>query len=329
MRRALPFLILVAIACGDDETSGASPSSSSSSSSGGTSTPLPGAGAGRGFPESGPWVSFYGTARKMGDLQKVADTFRIINIDADPGLRNFSPDEIATLKAGGRNRVISYLNLGACEDFRSYWSKAPDGIVPCDANDAAKLGDYHGFPSEQWMDPSNADYQRLILDHVAPRLAETGVDGFFFDNLELLEHRANSDNGPCNDACRQGGFDLVKKLRDKFPNLLFVMQNATGDVVRNGVSEGVPFPTLLDGVSHEDIYEPSFQPAVEKELAGWGKLGHMPGGRPFWLATEDYVGDCENEAAARSVYERSRAAGFSPYVSDESGGQQVVCFWPF
>jgi hypothetical protein len=38
---------------------------------------------GPGFPVSGPWVSFYGSAAEMGDLAKVARTYRIINLDAD------------------------------------------------------------------------------------------------------------------------------------------------------------------------------------------------------------------------------------------------------
>src|SRR4051812_34846006 len=57
--------------------------------------------SGPGFPASGPWVSFYGNAAEMGDLTKVARTYRIINIDADPAAGNFSAAQLDTLKAGG------------------------------------------------------------------------------------------------------------------------------------------------------------------------------------------------------------------------------------
>ncbi|MCU1280392.1 MAG: hypothetical protein JWM53_3938, partial [bacterium] len=58
----------------------------------------------RGFPQTAPWVSFYGTAAEMGDLNRVASTFRVINLDADPGGGgNFTTAQIATLKAGGQN----------------------------------------------------------------------------------------------------------------------------------------------------------------------------------------------------------------------------------
>lgn len=286
-------------------------------------------GNGRGFPAAAPWVSFYGASPQMGDLDKVKTTFRIINIDADPGLANFSPAQITQLKNGGANRVISYFDIGSCEAFRSYWSSVPAPFVSCNANTAAKLGQYNGFPNEQWMDPSNAEYQSLIVDFVAPRLAATGVDGFFLDNLELLEHSGSSTNGPCSAACKQAGLDLVKRLRDKFPNLLFVMQDATGPATHDGVTGGVPFPQLLDGLSHEDVYEPQYQQAVETEILGWKSLNLTPGGHPFWIGTEDYVGDCSNSTDAHTVYDESRAKGFSPYVTDDAGGQQLVCYWGF
>ena len=63
----------------------------------------------------------------MGALDKVAAMFRIINIDADPSMSNFTPAEIAQLRAGGANRVTSYLNIGSCENFRSYW----DAVLAC------------------------------------------------------------------------------------------------------------------------------------------------------------------------------------------------------
>ncbi len=283
----------------------------------------------RGFPAGSPWVSFYGTAQQMGDLARVASTFRVINIDADPDVGNFTPAQIAQLRAGGRNRVISYFNLGSCENYRSYWSSAPAGLRSCSANTAAQRGAYDGYPDEVWMNVGDAAYQRLLLDHVAPRLVAQGIDGFFFDNLELIEHGTSTSNGPCDAACAQGGLDLIRKLREKYPDLLFVMQNATGDFTRQGRTGGVAYPALLDGISHEEVYAPSPDTDAEAELAAWGALGLRPGGRAFWIATEDYVGSCSAATAARAVYDKSRARSFHPYATDASGGQLGVCFWPF
>lgn len=284
---------------------------------------------GRGFPAAGPWVAFYGSASEMGDLDRVARTFRIIVIDADPDERNFTAAQLGGLKAGGSNRVLSYLNLGACESFRSYWSTAPAGLVACKHNTAAQLGPYSGYADEVWMDLGNAEYQRLILQHVAPRLVAQGVDGFFLDNMELVEHSPDDPNGPCSPACRQGGLDLVRRLRENYPDLLIVMQNATGDVTRLGTTRGVRFADLLDGISHEEVYAPRRDEEAERQLEAWRDMRLRPGGRPFWIGTEDYVGACSNVTAARAAYAASRANGFSPYASDASAGQQSVCYWHF
>jgi len=172
-------------------------------------------------------------------------------------------------------------------------------------------------------------YQDLIVGYVAARLAAKGVDGFYLDNLELVEHGPRDANGPCDSACRQGGLDIVRKLREKYPNLLLVMQNATGDITRKGSTNGVAFPTLLDGISHEEVYAPTYDATAESELRAWRGLGLKPCGRTFWIGTEDYVGSASNIKKACAVYARSRAQGFSPYASDASGGQQKVFYWPF
>ena len=92
----------------------------------------------RGVRENTPWLAFYGNARQLGDLRRVTAAFRLINIDADPGTANFSRAQIAALRGGGRNTVISYLNVGACEQYRSYWNEAPAGLIPCGANRSNK-----------------------------------------------------------------------------------------------------------------------------------------------------------------------------------------------
>jgi cysteinyl-tRNA synthetase len=291
------------------------------------SAPLDGGGA-RGFPMTGPWLSFYGTSQQLGSLTMAASTFRILNIDADPDAGNFTSGEIAQLRASGQNRVISYLDVGSCENFRSYWTTAP-GFVTCSANTAAQLGPYAGYPDEVWMNPANTDYQNLIVGYVAPRLAAQGVDGFFLDNLEIVEHGTATTDGPCDAACSQGGLDLVAKLRAAFPSMLIVMQNATSDVTRLGTTGGVALPSLLDGISHEEVDFPTADPTARMQLDAWRGMSLQPGGHPFFIGVEDYVGSCTNTSQAQTAYDITRDAGFSPYATDSSAGQHVVCYWPF
>jgi cysteinyl-tRNA synthetase len=284
---------------------------------------------GRGIPRNSPWVSFYGTARKMGDLRAVASRFRLINIDADPGAGNFTRAEIATLRADGRNTVVSYLNIGTCERDRSYFAQVPGRLLSCGANVRGQLGKSRSYPREVWMNPANADYQRLILTYVAPRLAATGVNGFFLDNFEIVEHGPHDPEAPCDTKCVQGALMLVSELRRAFPALVIVMQNATSAVTRDAMVGGVSFPSLLDGVSREETYAPRQDATAESELVAWRSLGLTVAGRPFSITTEDYVGGCQNTRLARRVYARSRRQGFSPYATISSANQDTVCFWPF
>jgi cysteinyl-tRNA synthetase, unknown class len=295
--------------------------------------PKPGAGApkgpGRGFPAAGPWVSFYGAAKDAGPLEKLAATFRVINIDADPGVGAWTPEQIALLKAGGNNRVISYMNVGSCERFREYHGAAPAGFVPCKDNLRAQRGRYAGYPDETWMDLGNADYQKLIVEYVARRLVAAGVDGFYLDNMEMVEHGDKTNNGPCGDRCRQGGLELVARLRRAYPQHLIVMQNATSDITRLGKTADGPYPALLDGVAHESVFYPSRDDEALAQMKAWHAMKLTPGGRPFFLGVEDYVGSCKEVAKAKKAYALSRRHGFSPYASDASAGQQRICYWGF
>ena len=256
-------------------------------------------------------MTYYGDASGL-DLNRAASTYRIMDIDIDPGTGNFTAANVAALKNNGQNKVLSYLNLGSCEHWRDYWSNVPSGFVSCSANTAAQAGAYQGYSDETWMNVGNADYQNLILNYVAPRLVAQGADGFYLDNLEIVEHGTSTSNGPCDASCSQGGLDLVRKLRQKYPNLLIVMQNATSNVTRTGTTGGVPFASLLDGVAHEEVYKPTYDSGVEQELLNWKSMNLAPGGHPFWIATVDYVGSCSNTADASSAYTSSRSHGFSP-----------------
>ena len=281
----------------------------------------------RGFPNGSPWVSFYGDATGV-DLAKVASTFRIINVDADPTAGNFTDAQIQTMRAGGTNRVISYMNVGACENYRSYWSTKPQGFESCTSSGALTTS-YGGYPNEKWANLSNVAYRKLIVEYVAPRLAARGVDGFFLDNLEVVEHGASATEGPCDATCAQGGLDLVWELRQKFPDLLIVMQNATSDVTRMGTTHGVPFPSLLDGVSHEEVYTQGAGPGSRTEMLAWKAMNLVVNGRPFWLAAEDYVGSCSAgaKAAQQSIAAKAAMDGLNSYVTDASAMQTKPCFW--
>lgn len=188
------------------------------------------------------------------------------------------------------------------------------------------------------MNVGDPDWQQFILEYLAPRLVAQHVDGFYFDNLEIIEHTDDNQQPFCDDDCVHGGLHLVKCLRSAYPNLLFVMQNATSETTRLGATDGVAYATLLDGIAHEEVfttlgengtYHLQTDNDAVNQLVAWQNMNLTPGGQPLWIATEDYVNNCANTNDAQQVYRQAQQYGFSPYVSDASGGQQVICYWPF
>lgn len=121
----------------------------------------------------------------------------------------------------------------------------------------------------------------------------------------------------------------VWKLRQRFPDLLIVMQNATGAFTRNGSTHGVLYRTLLDGISHEEVYSNGGDAQARQEMLAWKSLGLGVAGRPFWLAVEDYAGACSSskKSSAQTLRSKADVDGLSSYVTDESGQQQRPCYW--
>lgn len=306
-----------------NSTNGSNTSNSTGGTATGTSAPvIP---AARALPASPVWIAYYGSASAI-NIAQVAATFKLIIIDADPGTGTpaFSAAQITALKANGA-KVLSYLNFGACEKSRTYWNTVPSGFVSCGANTAAQISKYQGFP-EYWMNPANADYQNLIVNYVATRLAATGVDGFMLDNFEIVGHGANASAGPCDATCAQGGLDLVKRLRDQFPNLAIVLNAAPVQVI-GGTTGGVSFPWLIDGVLSEQVYLPSVSTSMVQQLQAWKSAEQNLGRSNFFVGSLDYASSCTATSAAQTAWTSSLQAGFSPLISTTS--LTSICWWPF
>jgi cysteinyl-tRNA synthetase, unknown class len=271
------------------------------------------------------WTVYYGSANNL-DIARVASTFKLIIIDADPnnGAPNFTAAQIAALKAHGA-KVLSYLNLGACETARTYWRTVPSGFVSCGANTAAQISWYPGGAS-MWMNPSNAAYQNLFLNYLAPRLAATGIDGFMLDNFEIVGHGPNSTMAPCDSTCAQGGIDLVKKLRDKYPNLAIV-PNAPPTTTISASSGGVSFPSMIDGVLTENVFLPSTNSYDLQMLQTWKSTEQNLGNRSFFVGALDYTSTCSATTAAQTSWTASTQAGFAPMISTTA--LDSICWWAF
>ena len=101
-----------------------------------------------------------------------AGNYDLIVVDADA----FTAAEIRKLKAKGA-KVLTYLNVGAVETDRSYFSAAKrSGLI---------LGPYDNWPGEYWVTAQKDEWRQIILG-LATTLKAKGVDGFWVDNLDVL-----------------------------------------------------------------------------------------------------------------------------------------------
>ncbi|MFL9894410.1 endo alpha-1,4 polygalactosaminidase [Paraburkholderia sp. RL17-381-BIF-C] len=288
-------------------------------------SPAPVISSARALPVSPVWAVYYGWGSAI-DIGQAAAMFKLIVIDADPGTGTpaFSAAQIAALKANGA-KVLSYLNFGACEKSRTYWNTVPSGFVSCGANTSAQISKYQGY-QEYWMNPANADYQNLIVNYVAARLAATGVDGFMLDNFEIVGHGASSSAAPCDATCAQGGLDLVKQLRDRFPDLALVPNAAPVEAI-GGTTGGVSFPWLIDGVIAEQVFLPSTSTSVVQQLKSWQSTEQNLGRSGFFAGSLDYTSSCTASSTAQTAWTAAQQAGFSPSISTVS--LDSICWWSF
>lgn len=114
-----------------------------------------------------PYGVFIG-ANKL-DYEKMG-RYDVVVIDA----QNRSKAEIHKLKKAGCKKVISYLNIGAIEEFRPYYSEYADLV----------LGSYDNWEDEHWVDVSKKRWQTHCI-RLAKKIKAKGVDGFFIDNTDV------------------------------------------------------------------------------------------------------------------------------------------------
>ena len=155
--------------------------------------------------------------------------YETIVLDVQSG---FDRDDIAALKARG-HRVLSYINVGSVEKYRDYYNDYQD----------ITLGKYDNWPDERWVDVSRQEWQDFILNDLSEKIMDTGVDGFFVDNIDVYYqyHR---------DEIYNGVEAILKGLKEK------------GDVIINGgdtfvleyIEKGDPVDMILDGINQETVY---------------------------------------------------------------------------
>ena len=144
----------------------------------------------------------------------------------------FSIETINSLHAEGKT-VYGYLNIGAVEEYRSYFDRFQD----------LYLGVYEDWPDERWVNVASSIWQDFVVDELGKQYADKGLDGLFLDNADVYyEYKTDGIfNGLC--AILEG----LKKY-----NLTLII-NGGDTFVKRCIKER-KVKSLFDGVNQETVF---------------------------------------------------------------------------
>jgi len=114
-----------------------------------------------------------------------ATNFDVVLIDLDFNEEALTFAEVNTLKTkanGGKRLVISYINIGAAENWRYYWKNKWNTVHPC-----WMKRKYDGYADERWVKYWDSSWKEIIYgndDSYMKKILDAGFDGAYLDNVE-------------------------------------------------------------------------------------------------------------------------------------------------
>ncbi len=123
---------------------------------------------------------------KRAYLKAISETnFDMVTIDLFFNGEPLTPADLEKLKKkanGGKRLIISYVNIGAAENWRYYWKKN------WTLNDPSWIKKkYVGYEDEFYVQFWHDDWKKIIYgnqDSYVKKIVDAGFDGAFLDNVE-------------------------------------------------------------------------------------------------------------------------------------------------
>lgn len=162
------------------------------------------------------------------DKKAVLEGYKTIVIEPE----NFTKEDILEFHKSGK-MVYAYLNIGALEKFRTYYT----------AYEKYSLGVYENWPDEKWMDVSKKKWQMFIVNSLGKKYAKLGVDGFFIDNTDVYYEY------PKNKIYR-GLVRILANLKKKYG--VEILINGGDEFVKKALKRGEA--GILDGINQECVF---------------------------------------------------------------------------
>ncbi len=155
------------------------------------------------------------------------DAYDIVVIEPS----EFTEEDIHNLQEQGKV-VYGYLNVGAIEEYRSYFGDYED----------LTLGVYEEWPDERWMDVSDNQWQSFIQE-LGQSYIDMGFDGLFIDNCDVYYHYNT-------DEIFDGLCFILDNLKSEN---IDIMINGADTFVKRCINEEIALD-LFDSVNQETVF---------------------------------------------------------------------------
>lgn len=132
--------------------------------------------------------------------------------------------------------VYSYINLGAIENFRTYYENFAD----------ITLSDYENWPEERWIDVSNKEWQDFFIHTLAKNLIDKGIDGLFIDNIDIYHLYPT-------EAIYHGIKDTLLGLKETYNHIPIII-NGGYEFIQTSLENNYELTTMLDGINQESVF---------------------------------------------------------------------------
>ena len=190
--------------------------------------------------------------------------------------------------------IYDYLNIGALESGRSYYSKFKE----------IRIAKYDGWPGEYWVDVTDKAWQQHLIEE-AKKKKKLGVIGLYFDNVDIYWKVINGfgnaamRKAPSKDAVYKALLNVITTIVMDVG--LIVMPNGGEDFVKRLFKEGygqVLIKTVnQEGVLYEDFKaQPSSERKYRTSYLDWAKK------QGLYIRGIEYVKSASGILKAKAYY---------------------------
>ena len=181
-------------------------------------------------------------------------------------LSKSKPNDLAVIDTDGISRyeinyacargvwVYGYINAGALERERSYYSKYKH----------LRIAKYEGWDGEYWIDPTADEWKEHIAD-LAKVIKKTGAIGVYLDNTDIYYMCGHGFKNPMRKApSKEAVYHALEDIVDAIQTDigLIVMPNGGDTFVRRFITE---HPGIIQTINQEGLFYENFRKQSKEE----------------------------------------------------------------